>query len=230
MNRIGDSIMSRQHNSLKSDEVSATDRTFMSATDLTSGVEVPAANPVEKAMFYRICNLLTLGVELVFVFDGPDVLPKRGRKTDGRKVDRKDRELLKEVLQHCGIPAIDAPGEAEAGCCQLQNLGIVDAVWSQDSDCLMFGCTLWLRDHRVPKEEGYDNRNKAHTKKAAKEIRVVRADTLNKDHRLRREGCVLVAMLAGGDYDGTGLARCGADKALEAAQSGLGISVCRSKS
>ncbi|KAH4269396.1 hypothetical protein HBI04_058350 [Parastagonospora nodorum] len=189
--------------------------------------KVPAANPVEKAMFYRICNLLTLNIELVFVFDGPDVPAKRGRTEHGRKVSPKDRELLKETLTHFGIPYIDAPGEAEAECCNLQKLRIVDAVWSQDSDCLMFGCTLWLRDHRTPKEEGYDNRNKGHTKKAAKTVRVVRAATLAEKHRLKREGCVLFAMLAGGDYDPVGLARCGAMTSLEAAKSGLGISLCK---
>jgi Holliday junction resolvase YEN1 len=198
-------------------------------------MEVPVSNPAEKAIFYRICNLLRLNIELVFVFDGPNVPPKLGRNTGGYKVDRKDREFLKEVLKHFGIPAVDAPGEAEAECCHLQKLGLVDAVWSQDSDCLMFGCTLWLRDHRVPQEEGYDNRNKAHTKKAAKEVRVVRVADLGsidkrsgKKKRLSRQGCVLFAMLAGGDYDKTGLARCGADTALIVALSGLGISLCRS--
>lgn len=73
----------------------------------------------------------------------------------------------------------------------------------------MFGCTLWLRDHRIPQEEGYDNRNKKHTNKAAKMVQVVRAETLAKKYRLKREGCVLFAMLAGGDYDTAGLTRCG---------------------
>jgi Holliday junction resolvase YEN1 len=191
---------------------------------------VPAANPVEKAMFYRICNLLTVNIELVFVFDGPDVPPKRGRQHYGRAVDHQDRKLLKELLTCFGIPYVDAPGEAEAECCHLQILGLVDAVWSQDSDCLMFGCSLWLRDDRVPKEEGYDNRNKGHSKKAAKTVRVVRADVLKAKHRLRREGCVLFAMLAGGDYNATGLSRCGAETALKAAQSGLGMSLCIAKS
>jgi Holliday junction resolvase YEN1 len=181
-------------------------------------------------MFHRVCNLLTLNVELVFVFDGPDVPPKRGRVQYGRRVNHEDRKLLKEMLLNFGIPYLDAPGEAEAQCCHLASMGLVDAVWSQDSDCLMFGCQLWLRDHRVPDEEGFDNRNKGHTSKAAKIVRVVRATDLQQKQRLRREGCVLFAMLAGGDYNLSGLARCGAATALKAAQSGLGIRLCDAKS
>jgi Holliday junction resolvase YEN1 len=109
------------------------------------------------------------------------------------------------------------------------DVGLVDAVWSQDSDCLMFGCQLWLRDDRVPKEAGYDNRNKGQTKKAAKTVRVVRTETLVEKRRLKREGCVLFAVLAGGDYD-PGLTRCGSGTALKAAQSSLGISLCNSRS
>lgn len=179
-------------------------------------------------MFYRICNLLTLNIELVFVFDGPDVPAKRGRGPT-RKVDHKDRELVKDLLRNLGIPFFEALGEAEAECCQLQKLGIVDAVWSQDSDCLMFGCTLRIRDHRVPLKDGYDNRNKGHTEKAAKIVRIIQAETLKEKFRLKREGCVLFAMLAGGDYNFFGLPGCGAATALKAAQSGLGISLCGAK-
>jgi Holliday junction resolvase YEN1 len=145
---------------------------------------VLVSNPAKKAMFYGICNLLRLNVELAFVFDGLNVPLKHGQKTGRYKIDRRDRELLKEVLKHFGIPAIDALGEAEAECCHLQKLGLVDAVWSQDSDCLVFGCTLWTRDHRQPREEGYGNRDKALTKKAAKEVGVVRAENSgSKDKR-----------------------------------------------
>jgi Holliday junction resolvase YEN1 len=180
-------------------------------------------------MFWRICNLLTLNIELVFVFDGPDKPPKPGRRNNGRRINPRERELLKELLNHWGMPYIDAPGEAEAECCHLQKLGRVDAVWSQDSDCLMFGCELWLRDHRIPSEHGFDNRNKGHTKKDAKTVRVVRAGKLRTEHRLRREGCVLFAMLKGGDYDTVGLRGCGTDNALKAAKSGIGISLCNAK-
>jgi hypothetical protein len=62
----------------------------------------------------------------------------------GGKIDYRARDLLKGMLRCFGIPFHEAPGEAGAECARLQILGLVDAVWSQDSDCLMFGCTLWL--------------------------------------------------------------------------------------
>lgn len=119
--------------------------------------------------------------------------------------------------------------EAEAECCHLAQLGAVDAVWSQDSDCLMLGCQLWLRDNRIPREASYDNRYKGHTKEAAKAVRVVRADILSSKNRLKREGCVLFVMLVGEDYYRVGLARCGVAMALKAVQSGLGINLCNAK-
>ncbi|KAF2820645.1 PIN domain-like protein [Ophiobolus disseminans] len=178
---------------------------------------------------YRICNLLTLNIELVFVLDGEDIPPKRRHTQPGRIVSRKKRELLKELLTNLDIPFIDAPGKVEAQCCHLQALGIVDAVWPQDSDRLMFGCQLRLRDYRIPKDTGYSNQNKGQTKKAAKEVCVLYASVLQEKHRLRREGCVLLEMLAGGNYS-KGPMGCGAETALKAAKAGIGINLSKAQS
>lgn len=69
----------------------------------------------------------------------------------GAKIDYEARKLLKELLRHFGIPYHEAPGEAEAECARLQQLRIVDAVWSQDSDTSIFGCDFLIRDDRVAK-------------------------------------------------------------------------------
>jgi Holliday junction resolvase YEN1 len=182
-------------------------------------------------MFYRICKLLTLNIQLVFVFDGPAVPAKRGR-TGGRKIDYKERDLLKQVLRCFGVPYQEAPGEAEAECARLQILGLVDAVWSQDSDCLMFGCSLWLHDDRVAKEKGSKDRSKENTKKSGKSIRIVRAKDMKDKLNLDREGLVLFAMLVGGDYHPTGLPGCGAGIALSAAKEGSlaqALCLCRNQ-
>lgn len=104
-------------------------------------------------MFYRICRLLAMNIQLLFVFDGPRRPWKRGKRGQG-KIDYEARRPLKEMLQYFRIPHHEAPGEAEAECARLQQLGVVDAVFSQDSDSLMFGCDLLVRDDRVTKHQG----------------------------------------------------------------------------
>ena len=168
-------------------------------------------------MFYRICRMLTLNIQLVFVFDGPGIPSKRGRQGAIRP-KYEELRLLKQMLTCFGIPYQEAPGEAEAECARLQKLGIVDAVWSQDSDCLMFGCTLWIHDDRVPREKGNYDRSKENTKKNAKTVRVVRASEMEEKLGLSSDALVLFAMLVGGDYDTVGLRGCGAGMALRAAK------------
>jgi Holliday junction resolvase YEN1 len=194
----------------------------------------PASNEqafqgIEKAMFYRICRLLTLNIQLIVVFDGPGRPWKRGKR-GGSKIDHENQRLLKEMLEHFGIPYHEAPGEAEAECARLQILGMVDAVWSQDSDCLMFGCELWIRDDRVAKEKGNTDQSKENTKKNGKFARVVIARDMKEKYGLDREGLVLFAMLAGGDYDEKGLPQCGSSTALAAVKKGLGQSLCACRS
>ncbi|EUC30612.1 hypothetical protein COCCADRAFT_39193 [Bipolaris zeicola 26-R-13] len=180
---------------------------------------------IEKAMFYRLCRFLTLNIQLIFVFDGPGRPWKRDKRGQGR-IDYEERWLLQELLKYLGVPYHEAPGEAEAECARMQILGIVDAVWSQDSDCLMFGCTLWFHDHRVAKNEGVTDRSKENTKKNGKYASVVRAIDMKERYNLDREGLVLFAMLVGGDYDQNGLPQCGPGIALQAVNEGLGKSLC----
>ncbi|KAF1933237.1 PIN domain-like protein [Didymella exigua CBS 183.55] len=181
---------------------------------------------IEKAMFWRICKWLTHSIQLIVVFDGPGIPWKRGKRGGG-KIDYRKRDLLKEVLHCFGIPYQEAPGEAEAECARLQVLGIVDAVWSQDSDCLMFGCNFWIHDDRVARQPGNKDRSKENTKKSDKNVRIVRAKGMKDKLNLDREGFVLFAMLAGGDYNTVGLRGCGTATALSAAKEGtLAHSLC----
>lgn len=141
------------------------------------------------------------------------------------------RVLIKEALDGLGVPHIDALGEAEAECCKLQTMGLVDAVWSQDSDCLMFGCTFWIREFRTARETGSNSRHIGDTQKDHNRVRVVRAENLKiGDFQLKRDGCVLFAMLVGADYDAQGLRRCGATNALKLVEASLGRSLCSRKS
>lgn len=131
----------------------------------------PAYQGIEKSIFYRICRLLTLNVQLLFVFDGPCRPWKRGRR-GGNKVNYGERRLLEELLTRFKIPHHEAPGEAEVECARLQQLGVVDAVFSQDSDTLMFGCSMLIRDDRVARVEGNSDRSKENTRKSGNSVRV----------------------------------------------------------
>jgi Holliday junction resolvase YEN1 len=199
------------------------------ATMLTYTASDTAYQGQEKIMFQRICRFLTLNIQLIFVFDGPGRPWKRGGRGGG-KIDYQQRDLLKEVLRHLGVPYHEAPGEAEAECARMQIVGMVDAVWSQDSDCIMFGCTLWIRDDRVVKEKGTKDLSKENTQKSKKTARVVKAQTLKDRLQIDREGLVLFAMLVGGDYDTKGLPGCGPSMALKMIKKGLGPSLCACRS
>ncbi|KAF1958081.1 PIN domain-like protein, partial [Byssothecium circinans] len=181
---------------------------------------------IEKSMFYRICRLLTQNIQLLFVFDGPGRPWKRGRKGGG-KIDYEKLKLFKELLRHFRIPYHEAPGEAEAECARLQQLGVVDAIFSQDSDSLMFGCDYLIRDDRIAKEKGNNDRSKENTRKNNNTVRVVRGDDIKAAHNLDKDGLVLLAMLCGGDYDMRGLPGCGKAFAPRAVKAGFGTSLCR---
>lgn len=115
----------------------------------------------------------------------------------------------------------DAPGEAEAECALLQQQGVVDAVLSEDVDTIMFGCTLTLRNWSA---EG-TRAAKTPTHVSVYDV----AELKQGETGLDREGMVLVAMMAGGDYIPEGVPGCGVKVACEAARAGFGTRLCRIK-
>ena len=184
--------------------------------DASLATEEPRAHPIEKAIFYRLCRLLRLNVQLVFIFDGPRRPWKRGKPAG--HVDLKLVGLLRDLLEVFGIPRYEAPAEAEAECARLQRAGLVDAVWSDDGDTLMFGSTILIRDFYEDKG-GKSAKSETH-------IRLYRADKIWNQCQLDSKALVLFAILSGGDYATSGLKGCGPDTALKAAQAGLGTSLC----
>ena len=115
------------------------------------------------------------------------------------------------MLQQLKVPYHEAPGEAEAECAKLQVLGVVDAVWSDDGDALMFGCRTLIRQHKSGSERVKDY------------IRVYEASVLQDEYGLDVDGLVLFAVLAGGDYDTTGLKDCGSRTAHRLAKPHIGL-------
>ncbi|KAI1780929.1 PIN domain-like protein [Hypoxylon cercidicola] len=154
----------------------------------------------------RIGYLLRMNVQLIFVFDGPSK-PRKIRRPNSQNYSGSNLALLKEVLDHLGVPRHQAPGEAEAECARLQELGVVDAVWSDDSDTLMFGSTVLVQFH---KPEGHDF-------KSEDSVLVYTADSLLSRSNLTREGLLMYAILVGCDYT-AGLLNFGPSTLLEIAK------------
>eukprot|EP00934_Nitzschia_sp_Nitz4_P001798 Nitzschia sp. Nitz4//scaffold154_size52827//42360//46286//NITZ4_006785-RA/size52827-processed-gene-0.90-mRNA-1//-1//CDS//3329537335//1798//frame0 len=94
------------------------------------------------------------------------------------------RADVMQLLRLFGIPYIQAPAEAEAQCVELERLGLVDGIVTEDSDALVFG------GQRVYKNIFEDQ----------KYVEVYDAGDAAKEMNLTRDGLVGLAMLLGGDY------------------------------
>lgn len=172
--------------------------------------EVAAAKPNEKNILRKILILLKLNIQLIFVADGKNrPAEKYGGQNPWYKHRAQDDTLLKETVTSLGVKWHEAPGEAEAECSAMQSRGVVDAVWTEDSDAFMFGATLVIRFGHS-KNGNVDINN----------VIVYRADKIQKKFSgLTRDGLVLFAVLKGGDYskNGKSLTNCGAGLALKIA-------------
>jgi flap endonuclease-1 len=123
----------------------------------------------------RTVRLLELGIQPIFVFDGdaPELKQatlarrKQGRARSQELLDsaqaagdleavrKYSARLVKttqqhnddciELLQLMGMPALQAPSEAECLCSHLAMAGRVDAVATEDLDALVFGAPKLLR-------------------------------------------------------------------------------------
>ncbi|KAL5621286.1 hypothetical protein BROUX41_006756 [Berkeleyomyces rouxiae] len=176
-------------------------------------------SPELRTLFYRLTRLRSLAIEPIFVFDGPNKPKiKRNKNSTRSETASAATAQAKRIIRMFGLLTHDAPGEAEAECALLQQRGIVDAVFSEDVDTIMFGCTHTLRFARNQKPSGPPMHVVSH-----------RADRIRRDQQLDREGMVLIAMMSGGDYDPDGVENCGVKVASEAARAGFGKSLCALK-
>ncbi|KJH50478.1 XPG I-region [Dictyocaulus viviparus] len=107
-------------------------------------------------------------------------------------------ELISLLIFACGFPWIEAPGEAEAQCVQLERAGLVQGVVSDDSDVWAFGVKNVYR-HLFSK-----NKNVQHY-----ESRIIQ-DSLG----LSQSEFVEIAIISGGDYS-YGLRGIGVVNAIE---------------
>lgn len=177
------------------------------------------SNPALRTLYYRLLRLLVLGVQPLFVFDGPNKPPFKRNARTGTQSASLPNYLTKQLLKLFGFPFHTAPGEAEAECALLQKEGLVDAVLSEDVDTLMFGCSMTLRNWSSEGTRG--SKTPTHVTYYASE------DTGIGEAKLDSEGMILIALMSGGDYIPAGVPRCGIKVACEAARAGFGRDLCR---
>ncbi|KAK0748522.1 hypothetical protein B0T21DRAFT_447223 [Apiosordaria backusii] len=177
------------------------------------------SNPAIRTLFFRLIRLLSLAIQPLFVFDGPNKPAfKRNKRAGGPRGAGQmvATSMAKRMIKLFGFAIHDAPGEAEAECAFLQREGVVDAVLSEDVDTIMFGCGKTLRSWTA---EGKGN--------VPTHVTVYDAEDIAKgDSGLDREGMVLVALMSGGDYLPEGVPGCGIKVACEAARAGFGKELC----
>ncbi|KAJ7692275.1 PIN domain-like protein, partial [Mycena rosella] len=126
-------------------------RTLIVGIDI--GIQIAAIKRIQynggqtgalRTFFFKLCNLQQAAVAPVFVFDGPGrPTMKRNKKVSQDPLSF--TEPLKTLIKSFGFYFYEAPGEAEAELAQLNKLGFIDAVITEDGDALVFGATRVIR-------------------------------------------------------------------------------------
>uniref|UniRef100_A0A0D2PKX7 XPG-I domain-containing protein n=1 Tax=Hypholoma sublateritium (strain FD-334 SS-4) TaxID=945553 RepID=A0A0D2PKX7_HYPSF len=169
-------------------------------------------NPATRNLFYRLCRLLKLPVVPIFVFDGA----KRPPNKRGVAVKTTKRHWLtlpfQKFIDAFGFSWYTAPGEAEAELAGLNQKEEIDAIISEDSDCLVYGACCVIRMNNV-RDDG--------DRISIFDANAVRTDP---DVSLDRSALFLMAILCGGDYH-KGLRGCGWKTACQIAQTPLADSL-----
>lgn len=83
-----------------------------------------------------------------------------------------------------GVPVVQAPGEAEAQASYMNLQGKVDAVCTEDTDCLVFGTSTMIRDLNNKKEP----------------LTEITRETILSDFGLSSEEFIDMCILCGCDY------------------------------
>ena len=67
-------------------------------------------------------------------------------------ISHQEKNDAMTMLRLMGVPVIQAPGEAEAQCSYLNRIGKVDAVCTEDTDSIVFGTQILIREINNRKE------------------------------------------------------------------------------
>jgi flap endonuclease-1 len=197
-------------------------------------------------LFNRTTSLMEQGLKLVFVFDGkaPEIKKKTwekrteikrqaslklleaeeaGNLEDMRKFASRtvilSSEMIedaKRVIQALGLPIVQAPSEGEAQTAYMVKKEDAYASISQDYDNLIFNCTRLIKNLTIA-----GKRKKTGTLgyQTIKPEMITLEDVL-KELDLNLNQLIIVAILAGTDYNPAGIKGIGPKKALKLVKSG----------
>lgn len=191
-------------------------------------------------LFSRVTKLMHEGIKLVFVFDGETPELKKAERERRKQVkveagkqyeEAKEREDIeemkkyasrtsiltkemveeaKELIKALGMPIVQAPSEGEAQAAYMAKKGDCYAVVSQDTDSLVFGAT------KVVKNLTLSGKRKTANKLVYKTINpeiFSLEDNLN-NLGINQEQLIVLAILAGTDYNIGGVKGIGPKKGL----------------
>jgi flap endonuclease-1 len=193
-----------------------------------------------SGLFYRTANFVEMGLRPVYVFDGePPRLKRltveerrriraeaekewvaareagdlaRARTVAQRAVQLTDEtiEEARALLDHMGIPWVQAPSEGEAQAARLVQRGDAWAAASQDFDSLLFGAPILVRNLAIT------GKRKLPRKDVYIEVvpEVIELQRLLTELKITREQLVDIGILVGTDYN-AGIKGVGPKKALD---------------
>lgn len=194
-----------------------------------------------SGLFYRTTNLLENGIDPVFVFDGKPPAFKhktaemrsavkkeaegkleKARETGDVELIRRYAqqtskltgdmiEASKKLLEHMGVPVIQAPSEGEAQAAHMANAGVVWASGSQDFDSVLFGATRMIKNLTV------SGRRKIARKEDYIEVKpeIIELETVLARLGISREQLIMIGILIGTDYNPGGVKGIGPKTALK---------------
>ena len=194
-----------------------------------------------SGLFYRTCNLLEMGMKVIYVFDGAppalkEVEIRRRSKVKEEAVKKYEKALdegkpeearmyaqmtsrlkdymaddSKRLLDHMGISHVQAPSEGEAQAAHLVKNGDADYCASQDYDSLLFGAPSLLRNLTI------SGRRKLPRKKVYVEVipETIELQKLLKDLNITHEQLVDIGILVGTDFNPDGVKGIGPKTALK---------------
>ncbi|XP_022156154.1 flap endonuclease GEN-like 1 isoform X2 [Momordica charantia] len=192
-----------------------------------TAIKTNARSPHLRLSFFRTVTLFAkFGAFPVFVLDGtPSPLKSKARimrffrlsgmdasdlpKVEDRiSVDR-NRKFAKcvkecvELLELFGMPVLEAKGEAEALCAELNSKGFVDACITADSDAFLFGAKCVIKSFHPNSKEPLECYFMSDIEAAL---------------GLNRKHLIAISLLVGNDHDLSGVQGVGLDTAVRFVQ------------